>query len=143
MLYRAVVEHLCDYGVLSENPTQRYHTGWLEELFSEVNVVKRVFYQTAEIEIPAFGSLELKAEMVKPGSFDFYIGPGSANQDVYGYDMVTTLGSNLFFNSMAAGITGVSRIEIVRQNFGFDPANGILSVTLDMDEPHYYIEVTR
>jgi len=140
LLYRAVVEHLCDYGVLSENTAMRYDTGWLEEIFSETNVIDRVFYVTAEIEIPAFGSVELKAEMIKNGSYDFY-GALSDNLGVTGYDMMTTLGSGLEFSGMTARITGAQWVDIVRQNFGFDPENGISTVTLDMRIPYYYIEV--
>ncbi len=33
------------------------------------------------------------------------------------------------------------RIEIIRQNFGFDIENGIDEVELDTQEPHYYLEV--
>jgi len=140
LMYRAVVEHLCDYGVLSENTAMRYDTGWLEDIFSETNVIERVFYLTAEIEIPAFGSVELKAEMIKNGSYDFY-GAGSGNLGVTGYDMVTTLGSDLAFISMTAGITGAQWVDIVKQNFGFDLENGVTTVTLDMSLPHYFIEV--
>jgi hypothetical protein len=142
LFYRAVVEHLCEFGVLSENVAQRYETGWLEELFSEALGVKRVFYLTAEVEVPAYGSLELRAEMIKPGSFDFY-GTGSSNMGVYGYDMVTALGSNLEFNSITANITGAELITIVRQNFGFDIENGIVNVTLNPEVPHYYLEVLK
>jgi hypothetical protein len=141
MLYSAVVEYLLDYGVLAENVITRYETGWLEELFSEVNIVDRIFYLTAEIEAPADGSIDLKFEMIKPGSYDFYTGAGSQNLGVCGYDMVTTLGSSLAFGSKTAGIVGSPWINIVRQNFGFDITNDILNVTLDLNTPHYYIEV--
>ena len=140
MLYRAAVEHLCEYGVLSENTAFRYDTGWLEEIFSETRLIKRVFYLTADIQIPAFGSARLKAEMIKPGSYDYY-GAHLGNIGVYGYDMVITLGSGFVFDSLTASIAGSEWIEIVRQNFGFDPENDILVVTLDLDMPHYYIEV--
>jgi len=140
MLSRAIVEHLCDFGALSAKVALRYETGWLEDLFSEVLVIKRIFYLTADVEIPAFGSIEIKAEMTRPGSYDFYCA-GSENMGVYGYDMVTGLGSALVFDNMTAAIAGSQWIRIVRQNFGFDPANGVLSVTLDMNVPHYYIEV--
>ena len=55
--------------------------------------------------------------------------------------MLTRLGSNLPFADMTAGITGTERINIVRQNFGFDPENGIFNVSLDPKAPHYYLEV--
>ena len=58
-----------------------------------------------------------------------------------GYDMVTRLGSNLIFTEQTASLEDRGRIEIVRQNFGFDIENGIDEVELDMEEPHYYLEV--
>ena len=58
-----------------------------------------------------------------------------------GYDMVTGLGSNLIFTGQTASLEDRGQIEIVRQNFGFDIENGIDEVELDMEEPHYYLEV--
>ena len=58
-----------------------------------------------------------------------------------GYDMVTGLGSNLIFTGQTASLEDRGQIEIVRQNFGFDIENGVNEVELDMEEPHYYLEV--
>jgi len=44
-------------------------------------------------------------------SRDFY-GAGSENLGVSGYDMVTTLGSNLEFSGMTASITGAQWIDL-------------------------------
>ena len=55
--------------------------------------------------------------------------------------MVTGLGSNLIFTGQTASLEDRGQIEIVRQNFGFDIENGIDEVELDMEEPHYYLEV--
>ena len=74
------------------------------------------------------------------GSYDFY-GTGSGNLGVIGYGMLTRLGSNLTFDSQTATLAGSETIEIIRQNFGFDPANNILQALLDINIPHYFIEV--
>jgi hypothetical protein len=58
----------------------------------------------------------------------------------YGYDMVTTLGSNLLAGKTTAGITGGDPAKIINQNFGFDNANGKQNVTLNPDTPHYFME---
>ena len=55
--------------------------------------------------------------------------------------MVTELGSNLSFTKQTAMISNIESIEIIEQNFGFDPENGITVVELDLTEPHYYLEV--
>jgi len=140
LLFRAVLELLSEYGVLSDSVLPRYHTGWLEDIFSEAGGMSRVFYLKAEVNIPAGESIELRIDMPKPGSFDFY-GTGSGYLGLNGYGMMTRLGSNLTFTSQTANLAGADQIEIVNQNFGFDPANNILNVTLDINIPHYFIEV--
>ena len=49
-------------------------------------------------------------------------------------------GFGSIFDSVTASISGAEHINIVRQNFGFDPASGILDVPLDLENLHYYIE---
>lgn len=55
--------------------------------------------------------------------------------------MVTGLGNNLIFTEQTASLEDRGQIEIVRQNFGFDIENGVNEVELDIEEPHYYLEV--
>jgi len=140
MLYRAAIELLCDYGTLSDNAAYRYVWTGVEEIFNEMIWMDRVFFLMADIEIPAGGSVALNVDMTKPGS-STPPGFGPENAGIYGYDMLTRLGSGLVFSSLTAGIKGEEYIEILRQNFGFDPANGILAATLDTETPRYYIEV--
>ena len=131
-------EFVSSYGVLSREPVARYGTGWLEEL--DVINVDRVFYLEAEVIIPAGGSVRLAAEMVKDGSYDFYCAH-TENRGVYGYDMVTELGSNLNCTEQTAVLKEQGQLEIVRQNFGFDLDGGVDRVTLDPRQEHYYLEV--
>lgn len=138
MYFGLLKEYLCSYGVLSEKPVERYFAGWLEDL--EVDAVERVFYLEAELAIPAGGSVRLAAEMTKEGSYDFYCAH-TENQNIYGYDFVTELGSNLTCTGQRAAIEDRGLIEIVRQNFGFDLKNGVKSVDLDPTQEHYYLEV--
>ena len=117
---------------------ERYLTGWLTDM--DVTIVDRVFYLEAEVDIPAGGSVRLLAEMAKDGSYDFYCAH-TENQGVYGYDMVTQLGSNLACTKQTAVLEDRGQVEIIRQNFGFDLASGINRVTLDPKQEHYYLEV--
>ena len=55
--------------------------------------------------------------------------------------MVTRLGSSLHFETLTAEITNMEDIEIIRQNFGFDPSAGITRVTLDPFIEHYYLQI--
>ena len=60
---------------------------------------------------------------------------------MYGYDLVTRLGSNLACSVQTATLEDRGQIEIVRQNFGFDLEWGITTVPLEAAEEHYYLEV--
>ena len=142
MLRRAVAEMLRGYGALSENTIPRYGMGQLDDIFNDLFDMDRIFYLVAEISVPAGESDTLSADMIKPGSINYY-GTGTGDSETYGYDMLTQLGSDLEFSKVTAGISGAGRIVIVRQNFGFDPQNGVLNVTLDPQEPHYYLNVSR
>lgn len=140
MYYGLFCEYLTTYGVLSDRPSARYDTGWLEDL--DFDSVDRVFYLEAEVTVPARGSVTLAAEMTKEASFDFHCA-NTENQGVYGYDLLTRLGSNLNCIAQTATLEDWGQIEIVRQNFGFDLEGGIKTVRLDADEEHFYLEVRR
>ena len=142
LYYRAFLEHLLAYGVLSQQGAERYGSGQLSELASDVGNVDRVCWLEAQVTIPAGGSVTLTAEMQKEGSYDFYC-THSENRGVQGYDLVTTLGSNLICTEQKATLEAREQIQIVRQNFGFDLEHGVTTVALDPDIPHYYLEVKR
>lgn len=128
MLYRASAEL-----ILTRNSD-------FGDIFSSALSQSRVFYLRAEVEIPAGESVTLNAQMIKSGSYDHDCERFS-DKNLYGYDMLTQLGSNLTFSNLTASLAGAEQIKIVRQNFGFDPTKGILNVTLDPDIPRYYLEV--
>lgn len=140
MYFGLMKENLLTYGILSDYPAERYHTGRLDDL--DFAYMDRVFYLEAQVTIPAGGSVILTAEMTKEGSYDFYCAH-TKNRGVYGYDMVTKLGSNLSCRSQAAVLEDRGQIEIIWQNFGFDLTNGVNRVSLDPDQEHYYLEVKR
>ena len=137
LYYRAFLEQLLSYGVLSDEPVERYDTGWLENI--EGGMV-RVCWLESEVTVPAGGTVSLTAAMTKAGSYDFDC-TGTDNVGVCGYDLVTKLGSNLACAAQTATLQDRGQIEIVRQNFGFDLEQGIATVTLDPGEEHYYREV--
>lgn len=138
--YRAVLEYLLAYGILSPSGAERYGAGRLEDIVSDVDTIDRVCWLEAEITIPAGDSVTLSASMTKEASYDFYCAH-TENQGVKGYDLVTALGSTLDFTGQTASLLNTENIEIVRQNFGFDLEAGITEVALDPAEPHYYLEI--
>ena len=114
----------------------------LEDVFSWVNIQERIFYTEAALTIPAGESVQVEAALPKEASFDFACAH-TENRGIYGYDLVTRLGSTLSFTRQTAALAHTEQIAIVRQNFGFDLAAGLTSVPLAPDQEHYYLEVRR
>lgn len=111
----------------------------LTDLGSQVLTGDRVCYLEDSVTVPAGGSLTLTASLTKAASHDFAGGGGETG--LRGYDLVTTLGSNLRFTRQQAIIEDRGLVEIAEQNLGFDLAAGIRRVELSLDEPHYYLTV--
>lgn len=111
----------------------------LTDLGSQVLTGDRVCYLEDSVTVPAGGSLTLTASLTKAASHDFAGGGGETG--LRGYDLVTTLGSNLRFTRQQAVIEDRGLVEIAEQNLGFDLAAGIRRVELSLDEPHYYLTV--
>lgn len=140
MFLGAVSQALIHYGMLSDSVRDRYQFGMLEDLLLDANSMKRVFYLEFELTIPAGGSVPVTVKMHKEPSYDFACS-GYDNVGIQGYDLVTRLGSNLKFDEITAELGSTDLIEIVRQNFGFDLAQGITKVDLDPTVEHYYLEI--
>ena len=139
--YRAILDRFYQSG-LPENLAQWQGTGALEDFISESFTVDRVSWVSAQITVPAGGSVTVEASFAKAGSFD-YACAHTKNRGVYGYDLVTELGSNLACTAQTATLEDRGQIQIVRQNFGFDLENGVNTVALDPEVEHYYLEVRR
>ncbi len=122
-------------GPLAREPKERYRGGDL--WFSEVASVDRVMWLEAEITVPAGASVTLTAELHKTGSSDPFHARGSVGGAEY--ELATRLGSNLAFTNQSATLEDRGKIEIIRQNFGFDLKNGIK--TVDLTGEIYFLEV--
>lgn len=138
MFLGAVSKFMLEYGLQSVR--DRYELEMIEDIISETKNLDRVFYLGFPVTIPAGESVLVTASLHKEPSFDFCCS-GSKNLGIQGYDLVTRLGSNLKFTEMTASLCNTERTTIIRQNFGFDLENGIDKVTLDLDTPHYYLEI--
>lgn len=140
MLHRAAADLLVRYGLLSEQPVARYADDRLDDLFVDALGQMRVFYLAAEVTVPAGESLTVEAALNKEASFD-YACARTENRGVNGYDLTTALGSDLPFTAQYAALEGWQQVDIIRQNFGFDPELGVTEVPLT--EEHYYLEVRK
>lgn len=127
------------HGPLAENAAERYITGALEDMYGEAWYLQRVLYRSAPVLVPAGGSAVVEVQLTKDASIDF-VGKG---KDREGYELVTTLGSSLTFTRQTARIQNWEQVEILAQNFGFDPAGGLTLVELDLTQPHYWIHVKK
>lgn len=128
------------YNQNGNDLTERY-MGMLEEIITEVFCYKRIMVQSFEVRIPAGESIDVSAELVKEGSFNFG-GSHSKTQGLRGYDMVTLLGSTFTFNSQSASFSNLEGIKLVRDNFGMDGNKSVTQFDLDIDKEHYYIEIS-
>ena len=102
----------------------------------------RVLYLAFPVTIPTGESISISAELYKEPSFD-YAGAGSENEGLQGYELMTTLGSNLRFEAQTAEVLSTDSVEIIRQNLGFDLQNGIAQVSLELAAERYYLDVRR
>ena len=109
----------------------------LEDMLEQVFSPTRVLYLRFTLTIPAGETAEVEARLPKYPSVDFT----GRERDRRGFDLATGLGSSLTFTKQEAGLSGTQYIRILRQNFGFDPEKGVLQVTLDPAEEHYYMDV--
>ncbi len=100
---------------------------------------RRVLYYRFTLFIPAGESRRVTVTAEKHASYDHT----GSRQDLMrnGYDLTTVLGSPLDFTRQEAALEGAEYITILDQNFGFDPKKGILRVTLDPAEEHYFLDV--
>ena len=133
LFYRAAVDFLLSYGALSDDPAERYDSwgGRLDDAAFEVTV-------------PAGECVTVTAMLRKEASYDFYgTATRNARTGVRGYDLATRLGSVLPLTRQTASIETRGLVEIVEQNFGFEPENGVMTVTLDPAQEHYYLNVVR
>ena len=139
LLLKAVAGSVVNYA----NTIARYDGGRLDDVVSDAVAMARVFYLAFDVTVPAGGSVSVTAAMRKEPSMDLYHGGDSENWRDYGYDLVTRLGSNLTFTAQRAALVNTEWMEIVGQNFGFDPENGVTAVELDPAQEHYYLDVRR
>ena len=82
----------------------------------------------------------MKCAFWKAPSYDFGCS-GSENEGLQGYDLVTRLGSSLNFTRQSAALVNLENVEIIGQNFGFEPDGGVTSVELDLEQERYYLEI--
>lgn len=121
-----------------QNPSDRVRL--MDEILGSVVSDIRMLYWVFPVEIPAGETVTVKGiyeqEASHNGSFD----------RLHGFDLATTLGSNLNFTKQSASVANTQYITIADggegQNFGFDPANGVTEVELDLQTERYFLDIS-
>ena len=119
--------------------------GLLGEAMGNLLWEDRVFYRSFRAEVPAEGEITVSIQQVKSPSQTRQDNPrkAEAGEGADGYDIVTTMGTQIPMTALTAQLENCDAVEIRDQNFGFDPEQEILRVALDPKEPEYYINVTK
>lgn len=139
LLYRDAMKRMEEHVSQDDNSITGAPVSVVGEYFNESMVTSRLLYWVFEVEIPAGEAVQVEAAYCKKASTDIS-GP---KKDRDGYDLATTLGSNLRFTAQTAGITGGEYIEILRQNFGFNLRKAITQVRLAPETERYYLDVCK
>lgn len=137
---RREVSLLVQHGYFPETTDANYSDGRLDDVFDELFFQKQIFYLSCNVTVPAKSSFTVSASFTKEASFNYACGRHEDTQ-IYGYDAAFSLGSCLSFRVQNATIMGADKIELVEQNFRFDPGQGIKTVELDLSTDRYYLTV--
>ena len=100
----------------------------------QVQEADRVCWAEAVVTIPAGERCTLTA-MFRKAPHETYGMP------LLGFDVAPWLDTNLTYTAQQAALMDRGRMELVEQNFGFDPENGVNTVDLEKAVPQYYLKV--
>ncbi len=135
---------LCQYEPLLDSWHLNQYLGpaFLEDLFQKL-FTGNIYYLAFSVTLPAGGSAEINCEMTRSASRNNICRHKKSDppSDLLGYDMAAKLGSSLSFTSLEASLSGASRITMLDNNFGFDPAAGILQAKLDPAQDYYWMRL--
>lgn len=135
LFQREAAALLVRYGLLSEDPVDRYGDGRLDDLLGEVLTMKRVLYLSFSVTVPAGGSAAVEARCWKEPSYDFG-GSGTGREGLQGYDLALYLGSTLRFTAQTAALAHPEQVRLVEQTLGLDPEGGVWEAALDPAQEH-------
>ncbi len=121
-----LAELMESYGLISDAPVNRYSDGSFEMIAQDALVINRLMCRPFTVDIPANGEVTVSMQMKKQASVHLM----SDNTMIDGYDLVTSLGSNLEIKSTKVSLSDTEPVDIPEQDFGFDIVNGKTSVDI-------------
>lgn len=108
--------------------------------FNSLYQHRRMIYWVIPVEIPAGGSVTVSGTYEMESSHN-------VDGDRHGYDIATTLGSNLNFKEQRAVLVNTDQIIITElaggQNFSFDLEAGVTEVVMDTEVERYFLDLLR
>ena len=134
-----LAELMGSYGLISDAPVNRYSDGSFEMIAQDALVMNRLMCRSFTVDIPANGEVTVSMQMKKQASVHLM----SDNTMIDGYDMVTSLGSNLEIKSTKVSLSDTEPVDIPEQDFGFDIVNGNTSVDISTGNDHYSMKVRK
>ena len=113
-IYRAVMNHLCEYGEFADEPIERYD-GWggLDFQIEDAVICDRIMYVQCEVTIPAGGSVNVTAKHKRRMVINVDNDTGAAD---YRLEMFPTLGSTLSFTSQSVKLRTPENVIITEQS---------------------------
>ena len=134
-----LAELMESYGLISDAPVNRYSDGSFEMIAQDALVMNRLMCRSFTVDIPANGEVTVSMQMKKQASINLM----NDNTMIDGYDMVTSLGSNLEIKSTKVSLSDTEPVDIPEQDFGFDIVNGKTSVDISTENDHYSMKVRK
>ena len=134
-----LAELMESYGLISDAPVNRYSDGSFEMIAQDALVMNRLMCRSFTVVIPANGEVTVSMQMKKQASINLM----NDNTMIDGYDMVTSLGSNLEIKSTKVSLSDTEPVDIPEQDFGFDIVNGNTSVDISTGNDHYSMKVRK
>ena len=134
-----LAELMESYGLISDAPVNRYSDGSFEMIAQDALVMNRLMCRSFTVDIPANGEVTVSMQMKKQASVHLM----SDNTMIDGYDLVTSLGSNLEIKSTKVSLSDTEPVDIPEQDFGFDIVNGKTSVDISTENDHYSMKVRK
>ena len=134
-----LAELMESYGLISDAPVNRYSDGSFEMIAQDALVMNRLMCRSFTVDIPANGEVTVSMQMKKQASINLM----NDNTMIDGYDMVTSLGSNLEIKSTKVSLSDTETVDIPEQDFGFDIVNGKTSVDISTENDHYSMKVRK
>ncbi len=134
-----LAEYLEHFGMLQAPEGKYYSIYSLSEILSVLLGQQYLFYWAFDVSLPAGEAVTVEAVTYREAHTDYT----GKKQGRDGYDLATTLGSNLTFTKQTVSVTNFGEVELVEDNFGFRWNRGITTVELDLEKQHYWLQVRK